>query len=442
MGRRRRDIPLAVYMNGRRVGTLLRESDGATSFRYHEDWLGWSHAFAVSLALPLGDQRQHGPKVLAVFDNLLPDNGALRRALAERMGAGGDDPHALLAVIGRDCVGALQFLPEDEAPGDPFQTDSIPLDHHQIATMLRGLGRHPLGLSRDHAFRISVAGAQEKTSLLWDDGWRLPLGLTATTHLIKTRMGQLLHGIDMSTSLENELLCLRLARAFGFEANDAHIENFDGFDALVIQRFDRRLSKGRRLRLPQEDLCQAMGVTSTRKYEQDGGPGMVDCLRLLAGSANAIADRATFLAAQIFFWMIGATDGHAKNFSIFLEPAGFRMTPLYDILSAEPARASGQVRHQQLQMAMAAIGASRHYRIDQIHPRHFAQTARLADLGDAVIDRAFAQLVQYSPTLFDEVEANLPNGFARTVSGPILSAARLRFEHIRQYAASRKGFPF
>ncbi|WP_245155770.1 HipA domain-containing protein [Paracoccus ravus] len=415
-------------MNGRRVGTLLREAGGAVSFTYHPDWLGWAHRFPISLSLPLMDKALRGAGVLAVFDNLLPDNLMLRHEIAARMGAAGDDPHSLLAAIGRDCVGALQFLPESDAPEEPYVMESKPLSSPEIGRMLRELGRHPLGMEREQAFRISVAGAQEKTALLWDEGWRLPLGMTATTHILKTRMGHLQSGIDMSTSLENEFICLRLARAFGFEVNNAWIESFDGIDALVVERFDRLMTGGHRLRLPQEDFCQALGVAAVGKYEQDGGPGIADCLGLLSGSLRSLEDRETFLAAQLFFWMIGATDGHAKNFSIFLGPEGFRMTPLYDILSAEPALASGQIRHQQMQLAMAVRGTQRHYRIDQIHPRHFVQTARAAGLGSEIVARAFSRFTTLG--ILDAVESDLPNNFPEAVSGPILAAARRRLGQI------------
>ncbi|MGA0614354.1 HipA domain-containing protein [Paracoccus sp. KR1-242] len=433
MGRRPRSVPLAVHVNGRRAGTLTREADGATSFTYHPDWLEWEHRFRLSLSLPLTDQRQRGQAVLAVFDNLLPDSMNLRRALAERMGAGGDDPHSLLAAIGRDCVGAMQFLPQGEDPGPGFSDVSEALVPDQIARMLRDLGRHPLGLDRDQAFRVSVAGAQEKTALLWDGGWRLPLGMTATTHILKTRMGQLQNGIDMSSSLENELLCLNLAEAFGFSVPRTRIEHFDGIDALVVERFDRSLSRGRRLRLPQEDLCQALGVPSARKYEQDGGPGIAQALHLLSGSSDGLRDRADFLAAQIFFWMIGATDGHAKNFSIFHAPGGFRMTPLYDILSAEPARAAGHIRHQQMQMAMAVTGSRRHYRIDQIHPRHFERTAREAGLGPAIIEQAFARFRNAGDAVLDDAAARVAADVPASVAEPILTAARARLDVLRRY---------
>lgn len=244
-------------------------------------------------------------------------------------------------------------------------------------------------------------------------------------------MGRLQNGIDMSTSLESEYLCLRIARGFGFDVANAWIETFTDVDALVVERFDRIVSADRRLRLPQEDFCQALGVASTQKYEQEGGPGITRCLDLLVGSSRASDDRETFLAAQLLFWMLGATDGHAKNFSLFLGPGGYRMTRLYDILSADPALSSGQIRVQQMQFAMAVRGQNRHYRIDQIHPRHFLQTAKASNLGDTLIERAFNRFIERGEAVFDRVADELPAGFPAQISDTILENARKRLLMIK-----------
>lgn len=150
------------------------------------------------------------------------------------------------------------------------------------------MGQAPLGLARDDAFRISVAGAQEKTALLWHDGrWIKPHGTTPTTHLIKTQIGKLPGGIDLSDSVENEYYCLKLTAAFGLPVNTATIETFGETKALVIERFDRRWTKdGRLLRLPQEDCCQALSVPPTLKYQNEGGPGMIDVLGLLRAAIH------------------------------------------------------------------------------------------------------------------------------------------------------------
>ncbi|AZV80983.1 type II toxin-antitoxin system HipA family toxin (plasmid) [Parasedimentitalea marina] len=438
MGRKPIRRVLCVYLNGRLAGKLTKKPDGAVSFTYSAEWLDWDHTFPVSLSLPLQMGEIRGGQVLSVFDNLLPDNDQLRRDVAQRMGAEGRDPHSLLSAIGRDCVGAMQFIPEGEAPGDPFSGESVTLEATGVEDILKNLSRKPLGLDREKAFRISVAGAQEKTALLFDEGvWKLPAGLTATTHILKTRMGLLAAGgIDMATSLENEFLCLKLARAFGFDVNDAWIERFGETDALVIERFDRQVSGERRLRLPQEDFCQALGYPSHTKYETDGGPGIGKCLELLQGAANSNGDRVTFFAAQIFFWMIGATDGHAKNFSVFLSPSGYELTPLYDILSAEPALAQKQITHRQMQLAMAVRGESRYYRIDQIVPRHFHSTAKRAGLGETLAGRAFDQIIGAGQGAIDAVRDALPVGFPEGVSKPIFAAARHRLTRLQAFHAA------
>src|SRR6056297_2083564 len=116
MGRRKSYAPLNVFLNGRIVGQLFREASGAISFVYDASWLAWENTLPVSLSLPLREDRYVGAPVMAVFENLLPDNEPIRRRVAERVGADGTDAYSLLSSIGRDCVGALQFLPEGKEP--------------------------------------------------------------------------------------------------------------------------------------------------------------------------------------------------------------------------------------------------------------------------------------------------------------------------------------
>src|SRR5215469_6387296 len=117
MARQRTRIPLNVFLNGRLVGRLNRQTSGAIDFAYDRSWLTWEHALPVSLSLPLREDRTIGAPVIAVFDNLLPDSQPIRRRIAERVHADSVDTYSLLAAIGRDCVGALQCLPENERPG-------------------------------------------------------------------------------------------------------------------------------------------------------------------------------------------------------------------------------------------------------------------------------------------------------------------------------------
>ncbi|MFU8866166.1 MAG: HipA N-terminal domain-containing protein [Rhodobacterales bacterium] len=185
MGRKRAYAPLDVYMNGRRVGQYFRAPDGAFAFTYAPEWLTWENTLPISRTQPLQPERYTGPPVIAVLENLLPDSDLIRRGVAERVGADGVDAYSLLARIGRDCVGALQFLPEGEVPCDARALIGEPFSDAQIGAMLQDLAETPLGIRAEQDFRISVAVAQEKTALLFKEGQCvLPTGTTPTTHIL------------------------------------------------------------------------------------------------------------------------------------------------------------------------------------------------------------------------------------------------------------------
>ncbi|WP_095090001.1 type II toxin-antitoxin system HipA family toxin [Mesorhizobium sophorae] len=421
MARQRTHAPLNVFLNSRLVGVLRRETSGAIDFRYDLDWLGWRATFPISLSLPLREDRYIGEPVINVFDNLLPDSDAIRKRVAERVGAAGTDAYSMLTALGHDCVGALQFLPDGINPGAPGSTDGKPVDVSEIGDIIRNLAAAPLGMGEDDDFRISIAGAQEKTALLRKDGkWYKPVGTSATTHILKPQIRQLPNGIDLSNSVENEYLCLKLLAAFGAPSADAEITDFGERRTLIIERFDRRWTRDNRLlRLPQEDCCQALSFPPTRKYQSDGGPSMRSILELLKGSDTPESAIAMFMRANIVFWLIGATDGHAKNFSIFLGPGGrFRMTPLYDVLSAQPSLDAGQIQKKKFKLAMS-VGKGRHYAINDIMPRHFIQTAELSGVGAALVKSIFDDLAESAVRAFDEVVESLPGGFPEAMTDSI-----------------------
>lgn len=436
MPRKRQHTPLRVLLNNRPVGHLLKEAGGAVEFLYDESWLNWQPAMPVSLSLPLREDAYRGAPVLAFFENLLPDSDALRRRVAGKVGAEGTDAWSLLAKIGRDCVGALQFFPEDSDMGESDTThiNGVAVTDQEIEDLLKNLVQAPLGLDRDEDFRISVAGAQEKTALLRHGGqWLKPRGTTPTTHLLKTRIGTLPNGLDLSLSLENEYYCLKLVEAFGLPVNAAEIRSFGQTKALVVERFDRRWTRdGRLLRLPQEDCCQALSVPPARKYQSAGGPGMVDILRLLQGSDTPGGDQKRFLKAQMIFWLIGATDGHAKNFSLFLRPEGrFTLTPFYDVLTAQPSLEARQIEKRHMKLAMFA-GDSRHYVLDRIAGRHFRQTAKRADVPDPLVDEAIQEIGERAEAAMREVETQLPDGFPESIHAAVNHGVRMRLERLTE----------
>lgn len=413
MGRRRAYPPLGVYLNNRVLGYLVKESSGAIAFTYDSSWLLWEHAIPVSLSLPLRENKYIGAPVIAVFENLLPDSDSIRKHVAERVGATGLDAYSLLTKIGRDCVGALQFLQAGQETY-PLDTPSgVPIADIEIEDILSNLGRAPLGMSAQNDFRISIAGVQEKTALLFKEGqWFKPLGTTPTTHIFKTQIGHLPNGIDLSNSVENEFYCLKFIEGFGLPVNKTKIQIFGDTKALVIERFDRRWTKeGKLLRIPQEDCCQALSVPPTLKYQNLGGPGILDIMKLLKGSDEPMVDQITFIKSQILFWLIGATDGHGKNFSIFLNSGGrYRLTPLYDVLTAQPSLDARHIEIKQMKLAMS-VGDSRHYKISDILGRHFVQTGERSGLSKTIIFKIIQEIIEEVPGVLESLESNLPHDF-------------------------------
>lgn len=431
MPRRRAHAPLDIFINNRLVGHLAKENDGAIRFGYDRHWLEWQNAFAVSLSLPLRPTQYAGAPVAAVFDNLLPDNPDIRRRVAERTGAEGTDAYSLLEEIGRDCVGAMQFLHEDEKPNALSDVQGERISDKEIEKILANLARAPLGMDVEQEFRISVAGAQEKTALLRSgNSWLRPRGTTPTTHILKPQLGMIptaFGPIDMDASVDNEHYCLTLLEEFGLKVARTQIDTFGKRRVLVVERFDRLWRNGSELlRLPQEDCCQALGIPPARKYQNEGGPSAAGILKLLQQADEPVEDQSAFFKALILFWLVGATDGHGKNFSIFLRPGGrYGLTPFYDVLTAQPAFDRKQIPHKSFRLAMSA-GKSRKYKILEISGRHFVETGLEGGMGRAMIFAAIRDVFDRAESAPRRALARMPGDFATNIHESVTAAIRGR----------------
>lgn len=415
---------------------------------YAETWLKSASSRPLSLSLPmplLGNEPLRGELVENFFDNLLPESSAIRKRLAQRYAAGSEDTFDLLAAIGRDCVGAVQLLGADEKPTGFDRIEGEPLNDAAVAALLRAaVGGARFGQENDEQdFRISIAGAQEKTALLRHDGqWMRPLGATPTTHIIKLPLGLVGNmQADMRTSVYNEWLCLKLMGALGFDVARADIATFaDHAPVLVVERFDRKPhpTEPWLLRLPQEDFCQACGVSAAGKYESDGGPGIEKLAQVLHGSQNARADLRTLLASQVVFWLMAATDGHAKNFSVHLYAGGaYALTPLYDVLSAWPIIGNGKNRlaWKNARLAMAVSGKNRHYHLANIMRRHFNATAARCGWGESAED-IIGELLAKVDGAIDAVATQLPEAYPEDVAAAIFEGIRTQARRLRAQPAS------
>ncbi|MGF6606170.1 serine/threonine-protein kinase HipA [Paraburkholderia sp. WSM4175] len=440
MARQTASKALSVWANGERVGLWRLPARGPMEFAYDAAWIASPAGRPLSLSLPFtpGNMTHKGPRVLNYFDNLLPDSDVIRKRIAQRYRTETLDAFELLQAIGRDCVGAVQLLAEDDVPAGVQRIEGTPLSDDDIEALLaQTVGKPTLGApDESDDFRISLAGAQEKTALLWHDGqWQRPHGATPTTHIFKLPLGLVGNRLaDLSTSVENEWLCLRILRAFGLPVANTEMLRFGKQRVLAVERFDRQMhsSGSWLLRLPQEDFCQVYGVPSHRKYENEGGPGVLDLARILQQSVEARQDIETLLASQILFWMLAAPDGHAKNFSIRLLAGGqYRLTPLYDVMSIWPVEGNGpnQWSWYKARLAMGLWSRSKHDAFRDVQRRHFNAMALKCSYG-ADAEPLLQRLIEQTPGVIERVSAELPERFPGKVAERIFkglqnSAARL-----------------
>lgn len=424
---------LAIWMNGIPVG-FWEKPRGEDRIQYLSEWVADEQGIPLSLSLPftVDNQLCRGDVVRNYFDNLLPDSENIRRRLSLRYRAGSLDPFDLLAVLGRDCAGAIQLLTPREEPADVFSVNYRSLSETEVATIIRNT---TVDLASSHEYvhehRFCIAGAQEKKALLWHKGkWCLPEGHTPTTHIFKLPLG-LVGNIqaDMSTSVENEWLCSLILEHYGMPVAKTQIALFEDQKALIVERFDRSWSGDRQwiVRLPQEDMCQALGISPRRKYQSERGPGVSDIMGILRHSEQAKSDMECFFKAQILFWVMAAIDGHAKNFSITSGAQNrYRLAPLYDVLSAWPVmgQKNSQISWKKCRLAMAIRGCSNYYPLWKIQRRHWVHHGGLTGLTKPQVESIIDEIISRTPEVIERVSRLLPDSFPFVLAESIFQGIR------------------
>jgi len=331
---------------------------------------------------------------------LLPDNDAVLRRWAREFHVSASSPFSLLATpVGEDCAGAVRFAwPEDIDRVLGRSGDVAWLSDDDVAERLRELREDSTAwLGRSFTGQFSLAGAQAKTALLFRDGrWGVPSGSTPTTHILKPAVS----GLDDHDL--NEHLCLDAARRAGLLVVRTSVSRFGDETAVVVTRYDRRAAPGGEiLRIHQEDLCQALVVPPSRKYQNEGGPGPPQITRLLRETMPpAVVEDAVwrFVDALIWNWLIVGTDAHAKNYSLLLAGDQVRLAPLYDIASALPYGTD----ERKLRFAMKFGGDYRVF----LQRNPWPQTARDLGLDDGALADRVGKLAGVAPDAFaDAVSA-------------------------------------
>lgn len=371
---------LVTLLDGQEVGRVFRNERGHLKFEYDDGWREADDAYPLSYSMPL-TAKEHGHKAIDAFLwGLLPDNDRIIDRWAREHHVG-KNAFSLLACVGEDCAGAVQFvLPERlEALLDQQPTDFSKvtwLDDHEVGKRLRLLreDRAAWRIAGDPG-QFSLAGAQPKTALLrWNDRWGVPSGRLPTTHILKPPIP------DLDGHVENEYVCLSLAAALGIPSASATIGTFDGEPAIVVERYDRRILNDSVVRIHQEDTCQALSVLPAKKYESQGGPGVRAIIDLVRNfSSRPLDDVRTFIRALGFNWIVGGTDAHAKNYSLLIAARDqVRLAPLYDLGSILPYPHLSNPRALKL-----AMNVGSKHRLSEITQHNWVQLAEQAQVDSS-----------------------------------------------------------
>ncbi len=413
---------LVMLIGGAVAGGVARSRDGRLTFAYDREWLQSDMAMPVSLSLPLEAVQHPSPKIEAFIWGLLPDNELVLAKWARQFHVSARSPFSLIANVGEDCAGAVQFVRRERLDDPAFDAPRVDwLTEHDVAERLRALRRDTtaMRLPRDTG-QFSLAGAQAKTALLLHERrWGVPSGRLPTTHILKPPSD------EFDGHAENEHFCLVLARALNLPAAQSEVRRFDGEAAIVVERYDRLSTSRGVARIHQEDMCQALGVMPTSKYQNEGGPTPADIVGLLRRhSSNSQADVDTFVQALAFNWIVGGTDAHAKNYSLLHAPGGrVRLAPLYDIASALPY---DHLDERQLKLAMK-IG--REYFLTRIGPRQWMRTEQELGLPEMSLLRKVLRLGRHMLTAIPDVANRLRNdGLRHPIVGRLETVLMRRAE--------------
>ncbi len=373
---------LEVWLSGVHVGTLA-QVDGRLGFTYAP-----GATTALSQSLPIRPEPFDDRATRPFFAGLLPEGGK-RQQIAKTLQVSTQNDYALLDSLGGECAGAVTLL----EPGQSPQTFDVArdvrwLDHAQLLQVLDEMPLRPMRAG-DDGLRLSLAGAQDKLPVVLDaDSVRvgLPLNGSPSTHILKPPIA----GVD--GSVFNEAYCMALASGFKLDVARCQIQAItDGAQQrhyLLVERYDRQADVPG-LRLHQEDFCQALGIVSEHKYQNEGGPSLAQAFALLRSATRPSAPHTLKLLDYVVFnALIGNHDAHGKNFSLLYTPAGAVLTPLYDALctAVYPTLTD--------KMAMK-IGSK--YKFSEVQARHWEQFAVESALSPAQVKKRMVDIARRLP---------------------------------------------
>jgi serine/threonine-protein kinase HipA len=396
------DNKLAVWLGAQRLGTLAQDKTGHMTFTYDP-----SAGMALSLSMPLREEAYDHTVCESFFGGLLPESEHARQLIGKRFGVNGNNSFSLLSVIGHECAGAISIYPDNkEAPPEVPASEPLVLSENELASHIRELPRRPL-LAGVAGIRLSLAGAGDKAAIcLIDNKVALPADGTATSHILKPNID------SIGDTTANEFFCMRLASKLGLNTAEVEMRQADDISFLLVKRYDRNYDQTNVIRrIHQEDFCQALGVVSARKYQNEGGPGYKDCLDLLKKVSRPALDRNRMTAYIIFNFLIGNMDAHGKNFSLIHQPS-LSLAPMYDLLSTRI--------YPELSSKLA-MRVDKYYEADDIFPRHWQRLCESCGLAYPGFKRTFLDMCEKIPAEAEELRDELKVKYGTARFEPIIS---------------------
>ncbi len=379
---------LDVYLHQSLVGELVQDEHGNLGFQYDASWIQDKQAKPLSQSLPLSPEPFDRNACQPFFGGILPEADQ-RDTIAKNLGISNKNDFAMLEQIGGECAGAVTLLPS----GEPYPTSEYAyqkLDHASLASILRRLPSRPL-LAGEDGIRLSLAGAQVKLAVFRsvEGEISVPLGGAPSTHIIKPAVK------GYESMVLNEAFCMRLAQSIKLRTANVEMQQVEGIDYLIVERYDRKAEGNEIIRLHQEDFCQALGKISEQKYQNEGGPSLKDCFGLVRNvTTRPIRELPALLDAVLFNFLIGNNDAHGKNFSLLYDK-GLTLTPLYDLVCT--------VAYPDLAKKMAMkIGSQ--YEYEKVLPRHFEGMADEAGLSRSLVRARVGELASLVLANIDSVQ--------------------------------------
>ena len=389
-------MKLSVYFGESLAGHLESTAEKGIIFSYDVSYLGSGHP-PISLSLPLSDVEYSQKKCLPFFEGLLPE-GDVKRRISDFLHISETSTLKLLQELGGECAGMISILPEGEI-NRTKNSYEFSLDNYEslaketLSKYIKNINTRPL-LKAKAQLRLSLAGAQEKLPLVYKDGgFYLPKKGAPSTHIIKpTGQGEL------SNLSANEYICMKLAERSGLRVPRTELMQIEGSEFLLIERYDRICQGNRISRIHQEDICQALGVFSDFKYQNDGGPSIADICHLLKTKTSVpLLELRAFLQYVLFNFIIGNCDAHGKNYSLILQDNFVKLAPIYDTVCT-------LIYPNLTQKLSMKIG--KHVEIKKVNCDDFAILAEQFGLKPKIVVDTYCELVEKVSRGLDYVKAD------------------------------------